>query len=183
MSRIGKMPIAIPAGVKVQVAGQKVTIEGPKGRLVRDVHPDIHVEVKDGQVRVSRPDDSKTKRALHGLVRALLANMVTGVTAGYSKGLEIEGVGYRAAVEGSKVTFALGFSHPVEMVLPKGITVTVEKQVSLNVSGIDKELVGQVAANIRFLKEPEPYRGKGIRYAGEVIRRKAGKAAATGAGK
>jgi large subunit ribosomal protein L6 len=181
MSRIGRMPIAIPGGVKVGISGQQVNVEGPKGKLSRTVHPAIKVEQKDGQILVSRPDDQKSHRALHGLVRSLLANMVTGVTQGYSKSLEIEGVGYRAAVEGSKVTFSLGFSHPVEMQLPKGITVTVDKQVSLNVSGIDKELVGQVAANIRFLKEPEPYRGKGIRYAGEVIRRKAGKAAATGA--
>ena len=180
MSRIGRMPIVIPAGVKIAIAGQNVTVEGPKGKLAREVHPSIKVEIKDGKVLVTRPDDSKSNRSLHGLVRALLNNMVVGVTQGYSRGLEIEGVGYRAAVEGGKLTFALGFSHPVEMVLPKGISVTVEKQVSLNVSGIDKELVGQVAANIRFLKEPEPYRGKGIRYTGEVIRRKAGKAAVTG---
>jgi large subunit ribosomal protein L6 len=180
MSRIGRAPIAIPVGVKVSVSGQTVAIEGPKGKLSRDLHPAIRAEVKDGQILVKRPDDSKSNRALHGLSRALLNNMVVGVTQGFNKGLEIEGVGYRAAVEGNKLTFALGFSHPVEMQLPKGISVTVDKQVSLNVSGIDKELVGQVAADIRFLKEPEPYRGKGIRYSGEVIRRKAGKAAATG---
>jgi len=174
------MPINIPAGVKIAVSGQNVTVEGPKGKLARAIHPAITAEVKGSQILVTRPDDTKPNRALHGLVRALLNNMVVGVTQGYSKGLEIEGVGYRAAIEGAKLTFALGFSHPVEMVLPKGISVTVEKQVSLNVSGIDKELVGQVAANIRFLKEPEPYRGKGIRYSGEVIRRKAGKAAVTG---
>lgn len=180
MSRIGRMPITVPSGVKVKISGTEVQVEGPKGKLTRQIHPAIKAELKDSTLLVTRPDDSKQNKALHGLTRALLANMVQGAAQGYTKNLEIEGVGYRAAVEGKKLTMTLGYSHPVEMAIPAGLTVAVEKQVSVSISGADKELVGQFAANVRFQKPPEPYRGKGIRYSNEVIRRKAGKAAATG---
>jgi len=181
MSRIGRMPVVIPAGVKVKVNGTEVAVEGPKGKLNRHIHPKVSAEVKDGHVLVTRHDESKQSKALHGLTRALINNMVTGVHAGYTLKLEIEGVGYRAAIDGKKLTMTLGFSHPVEMEIPAGVTVAVEKQVSLSISGADKETVGQFAANVRFKKPPEPYRGKGIRYSDEVVRRKAGKAASTGA--
>lgn len=181
MSRIGKQPIVIPAGVKINVAGGKVSVEGPKGKLSRETHPLIAVEVKDNQVLFTRPDDEGKTRSLHGLTRSLINNMVEGVTKGYMKGLHIEGVGYRAAVAGKKLNLTLGYSHPVEFPIPDGITIVVENQTELTVTGVDKELVGQVAANIRFLRKPEPYRGKGVRYKDEVIRRKAGKTATTGA--
>jgi len=180
MSRIGKQPVTIPAGVKVAVAGGKVSVEGPKGKLEQLLPVGIAVEVKDGHVLVARPDDTRKNKALHGLVRALINNMVGGVTKGFEKELHIEGVGYRAVVAGSKLNLTLGYSHPVEFDIPKGITIAVEAQTEVKVTGIDKALVGQVAANIRFLREPEVYRGKGIRYKDEHIRRKAGKTASTG---
>jgi large subunit ribosomal protein L6 len=181
MSRIGKQPVVVPVGVKINVAGTKVTVEGPKGKLTRETHPSISVEVKEGKVLFTRPDDEAKMRSLHGLTRSLINNMVVGVTKGYQKDLHIEGVGYRAAVAGKKLNLTLGYSHPVEFAIPDGITISVDAQTEVMISGIDKELVGQVAANIRFLRKPEPYRGKGVRYKDEVIRRKAGKTATTGA--
>jgi large subunit ribosomal protein L6 len=180
MSRIGKQPVNIPAGVKVAVSGGHVKVDGPKGSLERTVPVGILVEVKDGKVLVARPDDTRKNKALHGLTRALINNMVDGVAKGFMKELHIEGVGYRAAVAGPKLNLTLGYSHPVEFDIPKGITITVETQTEVKITGIDKALVGQVAANIRFLREPEVYRGKGIRYKDEKIRRKAGKTASTG---
>lgn len=180
MSRIGKNPVVIPAGVKVAVSNGRIAVEGPKGKLERALPPVVKVEVKDGQAVVTRPDDSRKAKALHGLTRSLVNNMVLGVTKGFEKELHIEGVGYRAAVAGKKLNLTLGYSHPVEFDIPAGITITVDQQTELKVAGLDKELVGQVAANIRFLREPEVYRGKGIRYKDEVIRRKAGKTAASG---
>jgi large subunit ribosomal protein L6 len=180
MSRIGKQPVTIPAGVKISVAAGKVLVEGPKGKLERVLPPGgIGVEVKGPQALVSRPDDTRKSKALHGLVRSLLNNMVLGVTKGFEKELHIEGVGYRAAVAGSKLNLTLGYSHPVEFEIPKGITIVVDAQTEVKITGTDKELVGQVAANIRFLREPEVYRGKGVRYKDEVIRRKAGKTASS----
>jgi large subunit ribosomal protein L6 len=180
MSRIGKQPVSIPAGVKVAVAGGKVRVDGPKGSLDQAVPAGITVEIKDGKVLVARPDDTRKNKALHGLTRALINNMVNGVSKGFEKELHIEGVGYPAAVAGSKLNLTLGYSHPVEFDIPKGITIVVETQTEVKISGIDRALVGQVAANIRFLREPEVYRGKGIRYKDEHIRRKAGKTASTG---
>jgi large subunit ribosomal protein L6 len=180
MSRIGKQPVNIPAGVKVAVDGLMVRVDGPKGSLGQALPAGITVVVKDGKVLVSRPDDARKSKALHGLTRALINNMVDGVAKGFQKELHIEGVGYRAAVAGSKLNLTLGYSHPVEFEIPKGILITVETQTEVKISGIDKALVGQVAANIRFLREPEVYRGKGIRYKDEHIRRKAGKTASTG---
>jgi large subunit ribosomal protein L6 len=182
MSRVGKVPIAIPQGVTVAAKGNKVTVNGPKGKLERELHEAIQVEVADDQIVVRRPSDERLHRALHGLSRTLVANMVRGVTEGYEKGLEIRGIGYRAAVQGNKLTLQLGFSRPVEYEVRDGIEVGVERkgQVSfVKVSGIDKELVGQTAAEIRALRKPEPYKGTGIRYQGEQVRRKAGKTAAT----
>ena len=181
MSRIGRQPVVVPAGVKVNVAGGNISVEGPKGKLSRAIPPMVTIEVKDGEVQVNRPNDEGKTRSLHGLTRSLINNMVLGVTQGYSRGLHIEGVGYRAAVAGKKLTLSLGYSHPVEFAIPEGITIAVENQTELMITGTDKEMVGQVAANIRFLRKPEPYRGKGIRYTDEVIRRKAGKTATTGA--
>ncbi len=176
MSRIGKMPIAIPAGVTVEVAeNNKVTVKGPKGTLERVCVPEMEIKVEGGEVHVSRPNDLKRMKALHGLTRSLLANMVKGVTEGYEKKLEVNGVGYRAAKAGKKLTLTLGYSHPVEMVDPDGIETVVEGQNVIIVRGIDKEKVGQFAADIRDKKKPEPYKGKGIKYADEVIRRKVGK--------
>ena len=176
MSRIGKMPIAIPAGVTVDIAeNNKVTVKGPKGTLER-VLPSEMIISKDGDVvTVSRPNDLKRMRSLHGLTRTLINNMVVGVTDGYQKVLEINGVGYRAAKQGNKLVLSLGYSHPVEMVDPEGVEVVVEDQNKIIVKGIDKEKVGQYAAEIRELRKPEPYKGKGIKYADEVIRRKVGK--------
>jgi len=162
--------------VQVQVEGNTVTVKGPKGVLQRKVHPEIAVEVSDGQVHVRRPSDSKEHKSLHGLTRTLVANMVKGVTDGYVKELEIRGVGYRAAKQGNKLVLNVGFSHPVEVEPPAGIEFEVPAPTRITVKGIDKELVGQVAANVRAVKEPEPYLGKGIMYVGEKIRRKAGKA-------
>jgi large subunit ribosomal protein L6 len=175
MSRIGRLPIDIPAGVDVKVDGSAVTVKGPKGELALTVASPIEVKVEDGQVLVTRPDDERESRALHGLTRSLIANQIIGVTEGYSKGLEIVGTGYRVAQKGSSVEFALGFSHPVTVEPPAGITLTVEGNNKITVAGIDKQAVGETAANIRKIKKPEPYKGKGIRYAGEVVRRKAGK--------
>ena len=178
MSRIGRSPIEVPSGVDITVTGQHVEVKGPKGTLARDVPEPITVRQADGQLLVERPDDERTNRALHGLVRSLVANMVTGVTAGFTKELEIVGVGYRATAAGpSKVDLALGFSHPVSVDAPEGITFEVPAPTRIVVSGIDKEAVGQVAADIRKIRKPEPYKGKGVRYAGERVLRKAGKAA------
>jgi large subunit ribosomal protein L6 len=176
MSRIGRLPIAVPGGVDVAIDGQTVNVKGPKGALWHTVAAPITVaRDDDGTLRVERPDDERTSRALHGLSRTLIANMITGVTEGYSKTLEIIGVGYRVQARGSNVEFALGFSHPVPVTAPEGITFTVESPTRLRVSGIDKQKVGEVAANIRKLRKPDPYKGKGVRYSGEVIRRKVGK--------
>ncbi|MFN3707697.1 50S ribosomal protein L6 [Microcella sp.] len=176
MSRIGRMPIDIPGGVEVKIDGQAVTVKGPKGELSLTVASPIEVAIEDNQVVVTRPDDERNSRSLHGLTRTLIANQIVGVTQGYSKGLEVVGTGYRVQAKGSSVEFALGFSHPVTVDPPAGITFTVEGNNKLTVSGIDKQAVGEVAANIRKIRKPEPYKGKGIRYAGEVVRRKAGKA-------
>ena len=175
MSRIGRLPIDIPAGVDVKVDGRAVTVKGPKGELSLTVASPIEVKLEENQVLVTRPDDERASRSLHGLTRTLIANQIIGVTEGYSKGLEIVGTGYRVAQRGSSVEFALGFSHPVVVEPPVGITLTVEGNNKITVAGIDKQAVGETAANIRKIKKPEPYKGKGIRYAGEVVRRKAGK--------
>ena len=175
MSRIGKMPIAIPAGVTVEVAeNNKVTVKGPKGTLERVFPAEMQFEQNDGQIEVKRPDDQKKTRALHGLSRSLLNNMVVGVTDGYEKKLEVNGVGYRAAKNGKKLTLTLGYSHPVELEDPEGIETVVDGN-AIIVKGIDKEKVGQFAAIIREKRAPEPYKGKGIKYSDEVIRRKVGK--------
>jgi large subunit ribosomal protein L6 len=176
MSRIGRLPIDIPTGVDVTVDGGAVTVKGPKGELALTVASPIEVKVEDNQVLVTRPDDERDSRSLHGLTRSLIANQIIGVTQGYTKGLEIVGTGYRVAQKGSSVEFAVGFSHPVTVEPPAGITLTVEGNNKITVAGIDKQAVGETAANIRKIKKPEPYKGKGIRYAGEVVRRKAGKA-------
>jgi large subunit ribosomal protein L6 len=176
MSRIGKMPIAIPAGVTVDVAeNNKVTVKGPKGTLERVLAPEMEVKVEGAEVTVSRPNDLKRNKSLHGLTRTLINNMVVGVTEGYEKKLEVNGVGYRAAKQGKKLVLNLGYSHPVEMEDPEGIETVVEGQNVIIVKGIDKEKVGQFAAEIRSKRAPEPYKGKGIKYADETIRRKVGK--------
>lgn len=175
MSRIGRLPIEIPTGVDVSVAGSAVTVKGPKGELTVPVASPIQVSVENGQVLVSRPDDERESRSLHGLTRTLIANDIIGVTQGYSKGLEVVGTGYRVLAKGSDIEFALGFSHPVVVTPPAGISFTVEGTNKLTVHGISKQAVGEVAANIRKIRKPEPYKGKGVRYAGEVVRRKAGK--------
>ena len=176
MSRIGRLPISIPAGVTVTVDGSAVSVKGPKGELVLNVASPIEVKVEDNQVVVSRPDDERESRSLHGLTRTLIHNNIIGVTEGYTKGLEVVGTGYRVAQKGTSVEFALGFSHPVVVEAPEGITLTVEGNNKLTVAGISKQAVGEAAANIRKIRKPEPYKGKGVRYAGEVVRRKAGKA-------
>jgi large subunit ribosomal protein L6 len=175
MSRIGRLPIDIPAGVEVTVDGASVTVKGPKGELSLEVAKPIQVEVVDGQVQVTRPDDERESRSLHGLTRTLIANDIVGVTDGYSKGLEVVGTGYRVASKGAGIEFALGYSHPIAVEPPAGITFTVEGNNKVTVTGISKQAVGEVAANLRKLRKPEPYKGKGVRYAGEQIRRKAGK--------
>jgi large subunit ribosomal protein L6 len=175
MSRIGRLPIDVPAGVDVKIDGQSVTVKGPKGELSLTVASPIKVALSENQVLVTRPDDERESRSLHGLTRTLINNQIIGVTQGYSKGLEIVGTGYRVAQKGSGVEFALGFSHPVNVEPPAGISLSVEGNNKLTVTGIDKQAVGEVAANIRKIRKPEPYKGKGIRYAGEVVRRKAGK--------
>jgi large subunit ribosomal protein L6 len=178
MSRIGRAPIAVPSGVQVELGGRRVTVKGPQGILERSVPGEITVRAHEGTLLVERPNDERTNRALHGLTRSLVANMVTGVTVGYTKELEIVGVGYRAIPKGPKqIELALGFSHPVIVDAPDGVTFEVPIQTRINVKGIDKELVGQVAANIRKIRKPEPYKGKGVRYVGERVIRKAGKAA------
>ena len=176
MSRIGKLPVAIPAGVEVKLEdGNVITVKGPKGTLTRKLVDDLTIEVTDAEVTVTRPSDLKRYKQLHGLTRTLIANMVEGVTNGYKKELEINGVGYRAAKSGNKLTLTLGYSHPVEMIDPEGITTTLEGNNKIIVEGIDKEKVGQFAAEIRTKRPPEPYKGKGIKYTTETIRRKGGK--------
>jgi large subunit ribosomal protein L6 len=176
MSRIGKNPVPVPSGVTVDIAGQTVTVKGPKGSLTHVVAEPITVEQTDGVIEVKRPDDERRSKSLHGLSRTLIANMVTGVTEGYSKTLEISGTGYRVVPKGQGLEFSLGFSHPVQVDAPEGISFQVEGPTKFTVSGTDKQLVGEVAANIRKLRKPDPYKAKGIRYSGEQIRRKAGKA-------
>jgi large subunit ribosomal protein L6 len=177
MSRIGRLPIPVPSGVDVDIAGQLVTVKGPKGTLTHTVAEPIRVARDDsGTLQVARPDDERQSRSLHGLSRTLIANMVIGVTSGYTKTLEIVGTGYRVQAKGSDLEFALGFSHPVLIAAPSGISFRVETPTRFAVEGIDKQQVGEVAANIRKLRKPDPYKGKGVRYQGEVVRRKAGKA-------
>ncbi|MPW25012.1 50S ribosomal protein L6 [Alkalibaculum sp. M08DMB] len=175
MSRIGRLPITIPSGVSVEIKGSEVTVKGSKGQLTRTFHPDMKIEMNEEILSVSRPSDKKEHRALHGLTRALVNNMVVGVNSGFEKKLEINGVGYRAQKQGNKLTLALGYSHPVEMIDPEGIDTVVEGTTKITISGISKEEVGRHAANIRSKRPPEPYKGKGIKYADEVIRRKEGK--------
>ena len=178
MSRIGRMPIPVPSGVEVTLDGQQVSVKGPKGTLQHVIAAPITIDrAESGELEVSRPDDERTSRSLHGLTRTLVSNMVTGVTAGYEKRLEIVGVGYRVVAKGpTELEFALGYSHPVKVTAPEGITFVVEAPTRFLVQGIDKQQVGEVAANIRKLRKPEPYKGKGVRYAGEHVRRKVGKA-------
>ena len=177
MSRIGKIPVPVPAGVDVTISGALVTVKGPKGTLEHVVPAPIEIaRDEDGALVVTRPNDERESRALHGLTRTLLANVITGVTEGYEKKLEIVGTGYRVAAKGSDLEFALGFSHPVVVSAPEGITFAVESPTKFSVSGISKQQVGEVAANIRKIRKPEPYKGKGVRYADEQVRRKAGKA-------
>jgi len=176
MSRIGRLPIAVPPGVDITIDGSRVTVTGPRGTLSRELHPDMRVNREEEAIVVSRPTEQKMHRQLHGLTRTLVNNMVVGVTAGYRKGLEITGVGYRAVLVGKKLQLSLGYSHPVEIEPPDGISFEVESPIKLAVLGIDKELVGHVAARVRSQRKPEPYKGKGVRYAGERILRKAGKA-------
>ena len=176
MSRIGRLPIDVPAGVTVTIDGQDVNVKGPKGELALTVKSPIEVKLEDGQVLVTRPDDERVSRSLHGLTRTLIANQIVGVTEGYAKSLEVVGTGYRVQAKGSSVEFALGYSHSITVDPPAGISFEVEGNNKLHVRGIDKQAVGEVAANIRKLRKPEPYKGKGVRYAGETIRRKVGKA-------
>lgn len=191
MSRIGKMPIPVPAGVQVQITDHHIVVKGPKGELARDIHPDMMVEMHDGQLVVKRPSDDTQHRALHGLTRSLIANMVTGVTQGFEKTLELTGVGYRVAKVGDRLSLQLGFSHPIELVPPPGVEIAAVESFTptatnewlsgrFSVRGIDKEVVGELAAKIRAIRAVEPYKGKGLRYKGERVRRKAGKAAGKG---
>ncbi len=181
MSRIGRLPVnAVPSGVDVAIDGHRVTVTGPRGELTRELHPDMNVSREDGNLVVTRPTEQKHHKQLHGLTRTLVSNMVIGVTTGYRKGLEITGVGYRAALVGRKLQLNLGYSHPVEIEPPVGITFELENPTRVAVVGIDKELVGQMAARVRSTRKPEPYKGKGVKYAGERIRRKAGKAGKIG---
>ena len=181
MSRVGRKVIVVPAGVKVQVGDKALEVQGPKGKLSTPVPPGIRFALEGQQLSCLRSNDEQKLRAFHGLARALAQNAIKGVTEGFSKDLDIVGVGYRAALEGSKVVFALGFSHPIEFKVPDGIKIAIEKQTHLTISGIDRQKVGQVAAEIRDLRRPDPYKQKGIRYVGEVLKKKAGKAGATGA--
>ncbi len=176
MSRIGLKPVLITAGVKVQVTGTKLLVEGPKGKLSRELHPDIQVQVAEGQVHVKRTGNDNKSKALHGLTRALIQNMIEGVTNEYVKQLMIEGVGFKAQITGKNIQMALGYSHPIDYVIPDGVKVEATKPTQLVIKGIDKEAVGQVAAELRHFFEPEPYKGKGVRYIDEVVRRKKGKA-------
>jgi len=176
MSRVGRQPVPVPAGVEVDIEGSRVSVRGPKGQLERQFPPGMQFQVEDGRIRVNRPSDAARHRALHGLSRSLLANMVTGVSEGFAKTMELQGVGYRAAMQGDKLVLSLGFSHPVEVAPPKGVTFEVEGTSRVHVRGIDRQKVGQAAADLRALRPPEPYKGKGVRYLGEIVRRKAGKA-------
>ncbi|MBI2913324.1 MAG: 50S ribosomal protein L6 [Chloroflexi bacterium] len=176
MSRVGKMPIPIPKGVDVRIDGSTVTVKGPKGELSRNVVPEVRIQISDGQLLVSRESDQPRHRAMHGLTRSLLANMITGVNEGFAKTLEMQGVGYRAQMQGRDLVLAVGYSHPVQVPPPSGIEFEVDGTSRITVKGIDRQLVGQVAADVRKIRPPEPYKGKGIRYAGEYVRRKAGKA-------
>jgi large subunit ribosomal protein L6 len=176
MSRIGRLPISVPAGVEVKVEDNLVSVKGPKGSLEHTVPSPIAVALEENTITVTRPNDERASRSLHGLTRTLIDNLIIGVTKGYEKKLEIVGTGYRVVAKGANLEFALGFSHPVAVEAPEGITLTVESPTKLSVSGIDKQQVGEVAANIRKLRKPDPYKGKGVRYAGEIIRRKVGKA-------
>jgi large subunit ribosomal protein L6 len=176
MSRVGRQPIVVPSGVKVNIEGDRVTVTGPKGELSRQFHPDISIRLDDGQLLVDRPSDRPQHRSLHGLTRSLLANMVTGVIEGFTKMLELHGVGYRAQMQGEKLVLQVGYSRPVEITPPAGITLAVEGMSRVMVQGISRELVGQAAADIRAVRPPDPYKGKGIRYQGERVRHKAGKA-------
>lgn len=180
MSRIGRQPVPVPAGVEVSIEGSTVRVKGPRGQLVRDFHPEMTIRQEDGVLRVERPSDDKLHRSLHGLTRTLLANMVAGVTKGFEKTLELSGVGYRASKQGRKLVLAVGYSHPVEIVPEEGLEIDVPAPTKIVVKGIDKEKVGNLAAKIRSIREPEPYKGKGIKYEGERIRRKAGKAGVKG---
>jgi large subunit ribosomal protein L6 len=181
MSRVGKQPVPLPDGVTVTISGATVSVKGPKGQLSERVPSEIKVAVEGGEVKVTRPDDKKSTRALHGLTRALVANMVTGVTTQFSKELEIQGVGYRADTQGKKLVLNVGYSHPVEMPIPEGLKVSVDRNVMVKIEGSSRQDVGQFAANVRSVRPPEPYKGKGIRYRDEHVRRKVGKAA-TGSG-
>ncbi len=176
MSRVGSMPIEIPGGVEVRIEGSRVSVKGPKGELSRSVPPDMKLDLGDGRLLVKRPSDQPRHRALHGLTRSLIANMVTGVSQGFAKTLELQGVGYRAQMQGETLVLAVGFSHPVQVSPPPGIEFAVDGTTRILIKGIDRELVGQVAADVRKVRPPEPYKGKGIRYQGEYVRRKAGKA-------
>ncbi|NPV59736.1 MAG: 50S ribosomal protein L6 [Actinobacteria bacterium] len=178
MSRIGRMPITVPPGTEVKIEGARVTVKGPKGELSREFHPDMSIEMEEDKVLVKRPSDSGFHRSLHGLTRSLLANMVEGVTNGFEKNLEIHGVGYRAVARDRDIELSLGFSHPVLVKAPEGIEFEVVTPTKLRIKGVDKQQVGQMAAKIRALRKPDPYKGKGVRYAGEQIRRKAGKTSA-----
>ena len=178
MSRIGKQPIPVPTGIDVKYDGFEVRVKGPKGELVQRIHPDMRLEIGDDNIEIKRPTDGRLHRSLHGLTRQLVANMVTGVTQGFEKKLEIVGVGYRAELRGTRLVLALGYSHPIVVIPPGDIQFVVEGQTKVSVTGMDKQVVGEVASRIRKLRKPEPYKGKGVRYAGEHIRRKAGKTAA-----
>ena len=180
MSRIGRLPIAVPATVDVSIVGREITVKGPKGTLSRALHPDMRVVQEGSTLTIERPTDAKHHKQLHGLTRTLVSNMVVGVTDGYKKHLEIVGVGYRAVKVGDKLQLSLGYSHQIEMVPPAGISFELETPLKVAVVGIDKELVGQIAAEVRSKRKPEPYKGKGVHYVGEVIRRKAGKAGKIG---
>src|SRR5437867_12739441 len=181
MSRIGRMPVAVPSGVDVKLDGQTMTVKGPKGQLARTFHENVSIAREDGKITVTRADDSKQNRALHGLTRTLIANMVAGVTTGYARDLEISGTGYRAVLAGKKLQLALGFSHPIEIDPPAGVSFTLETPQKVKVSGSDKQMVGEIAARIRALRVPDPYKAKGIKYAEERIKKKAGKAGKVGA--
>ncbi|MDA8442882.1 MAG: 50S ribosomal protein L6 [Peptococcaceae bacterium] len=183
MSRIGKLPVEIPAGVDVKLDGSVLTVKGPKGTLVKEFHREINIAVEGNQISVTRPSDAPLHRSLHGLTRTLIANMVQGVTTGFSKGLELVGVGYRAAKQGNKLVLTVGYSHPVEIEPATGLEIEVPVPTKVIVKGSDKEAVGALAANIRSVREPEPYKGKGIKYEGEVVRRKVGKTGGKKGGK
>jgi len=183
MSRIGKLPVGIPSGVDVKIEGNVITVKGPKGTLTRELHPEINVAVEDQQILVTRPSDEPLHRSLHGLTRTLVANMVEGVTKGFSKGLDMVGVGYRASKQGNKLVLTVGKSHPVELIPYEGLEVEVPAANKILVKGMDKELVGAFAAIVRSQREPEPYKGKGVKYEGEIIRRKVGKTGGKKGGK